>query len=115
MAKEGLIIRTFNDVVTELRTVASEIGGGHLSNKEAEQRIKTIANVATDLIWGTAEMLSDTAKKVFGISEEALEIYKREKNMQERECKKCAHYINDGTVKSCTLWECNFKKRGEEE
>lgn len=79
-AKDRIIIRTFNDVVTELRTVASEIGGAHLTPKEAERVIREISDKTADLIWETAEKFSDS-NKIFGIPESAIQDYKREKNI----------------------------------
>lgn len=112
-AKDRIIIRTFNDVVTELRTVASEIGGDHLPSKEAESVIKTIADKLAELIWETAERISDT-NEVFGVPNSAIEEYKREKNKKARECLNCSYSIqvSDGSY-GCFLAECHFLRKGE--
>ena len=64
-------MRTFNDIATDMRVLAKEIGGDHVDNKEAEKRLKELAYELSYKSFLVANQLHNFYKG-FGYSDEYL-------------------------------------------
>ena len=76
-------MKTLNSIATELRNTASLVGGNHLSPKEAEQKLNSLAEEIDEINVNFLE-LTDSIKKLVGLDENYLLMVKRERDIKER-------------------------------
>ena len=73
---------TLNDISTELNVLASEIGSGHVSNKEAEERIRSVSKEVFDLAFIFRKYV-DMMIPLSGLSEQCYRILLRNENIEQ--------------------------------
>lgn len=83
--------KTIEDIAVSMRTLASEIGGGHHSLEEAEQLLKDLSwelsylNVEMSIMLHSSLLEYDYT--LAGVSEKCRNLYLRQQNIKEHEQK----------------------------
>lgn len=78
---------TINDISVEMKVLAQYIGGNHLTNKEAEEKLSDLAHKLDDVNMSLsikiAMMQKDVDENCTGITERGRFLYLRHKNIEE--------------------------------
>lgn len=73
---------TLNDISTKLNVLASEVGGGHLSNEKIEETLRDISKEVFDLAFKIRKS-ADAVLPFLGISEYTYGILLRQENIEQ--------------------------------
>jgi hypothetical protein len=73
---------TLNDISTKLNILASEVGGGHLSNEKIEETLRDISKEVFDLAFKIRKS-ADIVLPFLGISERTYRILLRQENIEQ--------------------------------
>lgn len=79
---------TINNIATEMRVLASEIGGNHHSLEEAEDLLNKLADELSEVNMNISIRLHDSineADGLSGINDSYRLLYRRQKNIKENE------------------------------
>lgn len=78
-------IRTIEDIATNMRMLASEIGGNHHTNKESEEILNKLADMLSTSniqIALTIDAMKNQVKENTGIRDEHLRLFLRQQNIK---------------------------------